>query len=1430
MNTLLQSVLHRHRLILPVAALLALSGVLAWFTMPRQEDPTMPDRFGFVVVAYPGASAQTVERLVTDPIEEQLAQVAQVYEVSSTSRTDVSVLQVRLGDAIYDTRAAWDEVQEALDKAQADLPEGALKPELTHEITTDQHAVVLAVTGSLDRRALLNGAKEVKQALLRVRGVSAVTLEGDPQEQVVVELDDLQARRLGLAPGALAKALAAKNRSLPAGALRVAGRNTSLRAVAELQSLEDLADSEIHLGSGHSVPLKEVARVRLGPKEPHAVLTRFNGADAVAVAVVPKPGIDVVALGQRVRDALGPIRARAAPLKIETLSFQPDFVSQRLDGLGRSLLLGIVIVAAILILSMGIRLGLVVASVVPLVALSALAVYAMDGGILHQISVSALIIALGMLVDNAIVMAEAVQQKMDAGQPANLAAVEAVRELALPLATATGTTLAAFVPMYMSKGSTGDFTHAIPVVIMLTLVISYLYAVLVTPNLACIFLRARPTPSQTKLARLTQGIGRWATLYPVRILALAAVAVGIAGWGAGGLKKSFFPASGRNQLVVEVMHPEGTHIEQTDLTARAVEQHLMQDPRVHAVSTFVGRSAPRFYYNLPNRPQSPHFAHLVVQTHDASDVAGLSAELGEWARQNRPEAEVIPRELQQGPPIVAPVEVRLTGDDLPSLHAAAESVMRALRNTEGVRNVTHDLGLGVPALEFAVHEGAATRRGLSREDVGIALLAQSRGLLVGHLRSEADPIPILVRSGAGERTQLDTLAALSVPSATAGFVPLGQVSQTHVVWRPAAIHRRDGVREVAVTAHLQDGFTFGPVVKKVEATVTADQLPAGVHLGFGGAAKGSGEANSAIAQSAPIGAMLLLLFLMVEFNSYRRVLLILLTVPLAATGVVPGLLVADQPFGFMSLLGVFALVGVVVNNAIVLVDVIEIRRAEGLSVVDAVSASVTLRARPILLTTATTVAGLLPLALSPSPLWPPLASAMIAGLLASTFLTLLVVPAAYTLMFNRARPSTPRGLVSSAGVALMLLLSSAANAAPPLSEVLSRGAQRPGTEAARAGQEAAAAQSSAVWRQAYLPTVGAEAGISRIDRLLSLVTPVGSFPFGSQNAARVGVSITQPILDSARLWGLGPAASQEARAAEHRSTRTRQELAAQAGGRFFDVRTLRAQLTAARTYARSLETTAAQVRALSAAGRSLRADTLRIELAWADAKQEILALEDSLRVAQTALGLAIGQTGPMDAGEVDLELTLPPQKQGAALALQAREDLLALRAKVEATQKRQHGLWLELVPKLEARGLFVYDSGLPYDTNHYLQGSINAVWNPFAAGTRLARADALSASQRQLSAELESAQRGLRLQVEASYAAVHTAQGALQLATEAVAHAQEVVRVERLRYEEGQITVSELLEVEALLFRQEQRRAAAQFRRASAALLARLALGLPLNS
>ena len=1435
MTAVLQAILHRQRLILSTAFLLAFAGLANWFFMPRQEDPTMPDRFGIITCAYPGADARTVERLVTDPIEEALTQVKEIKRLVSTSRTDVMVMRLALADSVYNTVDAWDEVKEALDEATRELPDGARKPELTTGLIVDQEMLVLAITGSLDRRTLLDVARDAKREFLTVDGVAEVLTTADPEEQVVVEYDDALARRLGLPPAALVAQLQARNTSLPGGVIRVDGRATSVRALADFQSLEDLRNTEIRLPSGSTVPLSNVATVRLGPAEPTPDRMRFNGAEAIGISVVPKPRLNVVTLGRDVRAKLEELRAKHAPLKLEILSFQPDYVANRLGDLGGSLMLGIGIVALILIVSMGLRLGLVVSAVVPLVALSALAIFATGGGILHQISVAALIIALGMLVDNAIVVAENVQQRLDAGESGEQAALTAIRELAFPLLTATATTLAAFVPMYAASGPTSDFTRSIPQVIMLTLTISYIFAMTVTPVLSVAFLRPRPSQGNRLLDRVTGWAGRVATARPLIVAFAAVVVVGLAGFGAGFVDKSFFPASGRNQFVVEQIMPEGTHLDETTATSRRLEQFLLQHPRIQQVSTFVGRSAPKFYYNLPRRPKSPHFANLIVETKTPADVFVLMDEVRAFARDNVPEAVVIPRHLEQGPPVNAPIEIRVNGDDLSDLFAGAEQVMATLRRIPDALDVRHDQGLGIPALELTVNDGAAGRRGLARRDVALAVLGQTRGLPAGEVRFGEDPIPIVVRAKEGERLPPNRLPGVIVASQQAGMVPLAQLAELDVVWKPAAIHRRNRVREVTVSAQLAKGKAYGNVLAEFDRLFDRSQLPKGVTVAYGGAAEGSGNANDSIAGAAPLGALLLLFFLMVEFNSFRRVALILTTVPLAAAGVVPGLLIGQQPFGFMSLLGVIALIGVVVNNAIVLLDVIESGRKSGLSTNDAVARSVRLRARPILLTTATTVAGLTPLALSPSPLWPPLASAMIAGLLASTFLTLLVVPALYTLLF-RTQNAGPK-VAASAAVVLLAFgvavpVAAATNetvtttaSATALSVAMQAATERPAVTAAESQIDAAEAQADAEWRQGYLPSVGADVSINSYDRLLSLQTPIGNFPFGSKSFYQIGVKVTQPIFDSGQVLGRGPAAERIVESARLQARREAQIRAAEAAERFLDVKALDAALRSTVAFVESLEAQFEQLEALASEGRVLEVDRLRVDLALADARQEQRRLTYRREVAVRALALAMGRDVAVEPGAIDRKFPIPSQTQALGQGARLRDDVAALTEQVEAADLRQDAVWWELFPRLEARGELVASDGLPYTTEYYLLGSLNLVWVPFASGTRFARASAESASNERLVAQRTEAIRGVRIQVTSAYADLKVAEGELDVARRGVEQAEDAVRVETARYEAGRVVISELLEAQAILRERRTRRDVATLDLTRARVRVRLALG-----
>lgn len=993
---LLQTLLARPRLLLASALLLAANGALMWSTMTRQEDPRLPDRWALIVVPFAGADAEKVERLVLEPVEEALADVSELRRVEGTARGGVAILNLELRGAISDTDPAWDRVRRKV--ADARLPAGA-GPVRIDTDQTDQESILLALSGAADPLALRAAAERLEDALQASPLVAKVHRTGDPGEELVVALDDAITRRLGLSPAALAQQLAARNQALPGGAIEATGRVLTLRPQTEFETVDELRQTPILLPSGAAIALGEIADVRLRPQQPVVERARVDGAAAVVLGVVPRRGVDVVRFGDAVRSAVEQARPALAPITIEPVTWQPDRVTARLDGLGQSLLLGILIVSGVLIATMGVRMGLVVAAVVPLVAFSTVGIYGVAGGVLHQMSISALVIALGLLVDNAIVVSEAVQGHLDDGATAWEAAQRAIKELALPLGAATGTTLAAFVPMLLAEGPTGDFTRALPIVIMLTLTVSYAFAVLVTPVLAALVQRARPAPDAD--SRLGARLGRLAVRWRWLVLPGAVGLVAVAALAAGSVPFQFFPSSDRNQLVIDLKLPEGTHLDTIDAAARRVEARLAANPSVKQVASFVGRSAPHFYYNLPRLPQSPHLAQLVVTTVDAPAVDTVATAIVGEIRRSDPAIDLVPRRLEQGPPIKAPIEVRLRGEDLTNLEQASGQVMAALRAIDGARAVRSDLGNGQPQLRFAIDDAAASRAGIARAQVAQALVGRTRGLVAGSYTAAEDPLPVVVRSADGDRFPTAGLDGIDVARPGARPLPLGQVAQADIVWRPAAIRHRNRQRVVTVTALLDAGVTFSAVQGPLERALADLTLPAGVDIELGGAAEGAGEANASLQRAMPIGLFLLLFILLAEFNSFRRVAIILVTVPLAATGVVPGLIVGGQAFGFMSMLGVIALIGIVVNNAIVLLDVADRLVAEGTPVATALERAVGLRARPILLTTATTVAGLIPLALSATSLWPPMAWAMISGLLASTLLTLLVIPALYRLLLQR---------------------------------------------------------------------------------------------------------------------------------------------------------------------------------------------------------------------------------------------------------------------------------------------------------------------------------------------------------------------------------------------------------------------------------------------
>jgi multidrug efflux pump subunit AcrB len=991
-GTAVSKVIGRPRLVILVVAMLFLAGLASFGSMSRQEDPQFPNRNGLITVLYPGATAEVMERLVLEPLQDQISQVEEVQEYSATVRTGVALISVGLLDSLYDTAPAWQRVRVAMDQAQLEFPPEVREMELDDRLT-GLPAVVLAVTGDPSVVNLSLAAEQIKRRLMDLPQLSRIELEGDTGEQINIALRDGELQRMGISPASIAGLIGERNRVAPGGFLVINEKRVNLLSNNEFVDIESLRMTQVPIEGGSSMPLSAIADVWRSAIEPPEPSAWQDGEQVVAINIFAKADqVDAVAFGDNVRQRVKSLREEFEPLNIQELFFQPDEVQERLSSLQGSLLISMVIITTILFYVMGWQMGMLVAFMLPLVTLVSLGVYDFGGGVLHQIAIMGLVISLGILIDNAIVMVENIQYRLNIGESSYTAAKNAVVELAGPLGASTATTLAAFTPLLLSKGGTADFTRGIPVMIMLTLCISYLLAVTLAPLLAGLVLK----PSVSKRTQWIEGLGNWlanvTASYP-KVLAFSGLLIPFTSLLLLPLVNfQFFPNADRPLVVVEMFLPEGTDIRQTNALAHTLESEIRQRPAVASIHRFVGATGPGFYYNLPNATQAPNRARLVVNTKTLADTSPLIDWLRTRVANNYPEVEIVAGTLAQGPPRIAPVEVRVYHANDTIRLAAAEQIFQIIKSIPGAVDVRNDIDTGMPVLRVNVDDASAQRYGISRADIAQTLFSRSFGSRIEQYRQELDPLPIVLRSVEGTSMDIEGVLSSYVYNANNEPIPFSLIASTEADWQVASINHRNGVRVLSITAGLDRGYSFSQIVSSLNQRLAENPLPSGTRMEFGGDLESSGEANKAIFSVAPIGILLLLFFLVLQFNSFRRVGIVLLTVPLAAVGILPGLVLTGSPFGFQPLLGVIALVGIVVNNAIVLIDLVDQQLAAGVRIKEAVSEAVARRTRPILLTTCTTIGGLIPLAFSSSTLWPPMAWAIISGLLASTLLTLWVVP------------------------------------------------------------------------------------------------------------------------------------------------------------------------------------------------------------------------------------------------------------------------------------------------------------------------------------------------------------------------------------------------------------------------------------------------------
>lgn len=1016
---LTRAALEKNRVTLVALLVIALAGLFHFSTLPRAEDPGFVVRVAQVLTYFPGASPERVEQLVTDKLEKVIQEIPQIDFIESESKPGVSVIWVNILERHKEMRPIWDDLRRKVTRATGELPDEVVGPFVNDEFG-DIFGIIVAISGEdFSYAELKEIADDCRNDLLLSPNIAKVNIQGIQHERIFVEYQNARLAELGLSPFQLKGILEARNIIIPGGEIFTDREQIVLEPTGNFDSVADLKRTVITLpGRNEVVYLEDIVDIQRHYIDPPTSRVHYKGKPSLTLALNLREGGDMLALGEEVKLSLERFR-QAYPIGVDfdIVAFQPEHVKRKVDEFVTSLLQAMVIVLAVMLVFLGLRTGLAVSSLIPMAMIMALLVMGLLGIGIDQMSLAAMIIALGMLVDNAIVMSESIMVLMGEGKSAVDAAIESAQELKIPLLTSSLTTAAAFLPIYLAKSSTGEYTAPLFKVVTITLLCSWILSLTMTPLFCVYLIRIKPSSGKssydTAFYRRYRGFlllmlrNRFMTLAAIMLVFVVAMA------SFRFVPKMFFPPHNKPIFSAELRLPIGTPLKRMEAVVQQIENfmqtEMMADPKqdreglVNWVS-YIGSGAPR--YMLPYSPEapSPEYTYMLINgTSRDHNLAEMIPRLEAYCLNNFPDLTPKIRPLILGPPIDNPVEVRLSGKDTDQLFDLVQQTKEHLAEIPGARNITDNWGARTKKLVVQINQPRALRAGLTSRDIAISLQTILSGIQTTQYREEDELIPVTLRSVAADRKDIGKLESHNIyVQRTGQSVPLKQVADINLAWQPGKIIRRDRIRTVTVQANIDRGANAIAIGQQIGGWLEeqSQSWPFGYKYQLGGEIETSGKANTSIAVNLPLTALLILLLLVGQFNSLRRPLIILLTIPLGMIGVTFGLLVTGSYFGFMTLLGIIALCGIVINNAIVLIDRINIEIESGHDPASAILESAQRRLRPILLTTATTMGGLVPLWLSGGPMWEPMAISIIFGLLFATILTLGLVPVLYSLFFR----------------------------------------------------------------------------------------------------------------------------------------------------------------------------------------------------------------------------------------------------------------------------------------------------------------------------------------------------------------------------------------------------------------------------------------------
>ncbi len=1019
--------LDNNRLTIMVVVVILVMGLLTYNNLSRDAMPPYTVRICNIVTQFPGATPERVEELVTDPIEETVQELPELKTVTSASRTGLSVVSVEVAPSIVkdDLQPVWDRLRRKLESIQNELPSEIRGPDVQDDGLGDTYGIQVGMeTDGVPFAQMKEYAEEIRDEFIALDDAAEVEISGIQDEQIYIEFDNARLAQLGISANQLGNIISATNIVFPGGEVALEDERIVLEPTGNFEDVEDIKSTVISLGeSGQTVKLGDITTITRAYKNPIDRKVRINGKPGLVIATSLKKGANLVDLGKAIDQKITEYNAiLPVGIHLARIADQDYYVQQKIADFVNNVIQSVIVVLAVMLLFLGLRTGLVVATLIPLAMIMTLWLMGLFDIGLNQVSLAALIMALGLLVDNAIVVSESMLVKMENGDPPRIAAIESCRELIVPLLISSLTTSAAFIAFFLAEDIMSEIMGPIFVVITMALLSSWIMAMTVITMLGVAFIRVKEHAEEEpkrgidaffdRLNNRYKDLLLWSLRRPVTIVM---VLIGLF-FGSlflfGFLPFIFFPDSDRNLVTVDINLPLGTKIERTEEVVRIMERFFQEELQtgkdrqsgIDSWTAFISEGPESYDLGYQPGEANTGYAHMLINTSSYLANSSVIQAIDDFAYRSLPNAEVTASPLAGGGGGGADVEVRISGSEPEVLFDISNQIKLFLNDMLSTKNIKDDWGPKIKKVVIDIDEDKASNAGVTNQDIAVSLRTALSGYDAGNFREGDNNIPIVMRTEGSQEWNVTQLESLNIFSQSTGRnVPLVQVASIRIEWDFAKIKRRDLRRTITVECDAKTGYTARNITD--ELTPYLDELakdwPRGYTYELGGESEQSAEAMGAVADQLPLAGFIILLLLIGQFNSIRKTGIVLAAIPMGIIGVVLGLLLFRSSFGFMAYLGVISLAGIVINNAIVLIDRIRIEEEElGKSPWQAIIDGSQQRFRPILLTTFTTTLGLIPLYLGGGLMWEPMAISIMVGLLFATVITLIFVPALYKLLFK----------------------------------------------------------------------------------------------------------------------------------------------------------------------------------------------------------------------------------------------------------------------------------------------------------------------------------------------------------------------------------------------------------------------------------------------